>query len=96
MRLLSSKRACKITFTVIINSKSEFKLCQSEVQRGYADGSDLHCPMPDGGYHPAYVHGFLNARDDREVARGIRRTPRRTHAEIKQAWRDVLALLDAV
>jgi len=72
------------------------RLCHAEVSRGYADGCDLRCPVPDSSFHPAYVHGFLNGRDDREVARGIRRTPRRSHAEIKQAWRDLLAMLDAV
>jgi len=91
-----SKPACKITFEVIILSKREFRTCQAEVQRGYDDGRDLSCPDPTSSCHPAYVHGFLNGRDDEEIERGLIEQPRRSHAQIKQAWRDVLALLDVV
>jgi len=35
-----------------------------EMTEGYVDGRNLNNPMPGDNRSEAYVHGFLNGRDD--------------------------------
>jgi hypothetical protein len=43
-----------------------------EMYEGYMDGLSAESPEPSGNRTPAYIHGFLNGRDDR---RGCSRAP---------------------
>lgn len=69
--------------------KSDF---DAEMCAGYYDGKRLDTPEPGSNRHPAYIHGFMNGRDDAECSRGIRKFPRRTAQEAREA----LALIEAL
>ena len=57
----------------------------AECCEGYYDGSRPDSPEPSGNRHPAYIHGFRNARDDRAS------TPRRTADQIRADWAFIVA-----
>lgn len=42
----------------------------AEMCSGYYDGRRLESPEPSSNRHPAYVHGFINGRDDIGVKHG--------------------------
>ncbi len=77
----------KPNFLEIYENEFYAELCE-----GYYDGMRPDNPEPGSNRHPAYIHGFLNGRDDNECARKVRRFPRRTAQETSES----LACLEAV
>lgn len=59
----------------------------AECCEGYYDGRRPESPEPGPNRHPAYVHGFLNGRDD---GRGM---PRKSAAAIRADWDFIVAAL---
>ena len=58
----------------------------AEVAAGYYDGRRPDSPEPSGNRHPAYIHGFMNGRDDA----GIRK-----HFQTAQERRNIWAIIVA-
>lgn len=58
----------------------------AELTEGYWDGRRSDSPVPGHNRHPAYVHGFMNGRDD------INETTRRTAEQSREAWRYIEAV----
>lgn len=52
----------------------------AECCEGYYDGRRPDSPEPGPNRHPAYIHGFLNGRDD------LAKKPRKSAAEIRADW----------
>lgn len=50
----------------------------AEICEGYYDGRMPDSPEPSSNRHPAYIHGFLNGRDD------LRGQPRKLASEIRK------------
>jgi hypothetical protein len=61
-------------------------LIDAECCHGYYDGRRPDSPEPSSNRHPAYIHGFVNGRDDA----GIRR-----HSQTAEVRRRVWALIVA-
>ena len=59
----------------------------AECCAGYYDGRRKDSPEPSSNRHPAYIHGFLNGREDA----GIRMRP-----ETAQERRDLIAGIKAM
>lgn len=57
----------------------------AERVEGYYDGRRIDSPEPGPNRHPAYIHGFLNGRDDLASA------PRKTAAELRVDWEYIVA-----
>lgn len=52
----------------------------AECCEGYYDGRRPESPEPGPNRHPAYIHGFLNGRDD------MSGTPRKRASAIRSDW----------
>lgn len=61
-------------------------IIDAECRSGYWDGRRPCSPEPGPNRHPAYIHGFMNGRDD------MTKRPRKTAAEIRSDW----ALIEAI
>jgi hypothetical protein len=56
------------------------KELDAELCAGYYYGSRKSTPEPTNKDHPAYIHGFLNGRDD------LNHRPRKTAQELRETW----------
>jgi hypothetical protein len=62
----------------------------AECCNGYYDGRRTDSPEPSSNRHPAYIHGFMNGRDDARI------TPHgQTAAERRAAWEYIVATCSA-
>ncbi len=52
---------------------------------GYFDGKDIANPEPGPNRHPAYIHGFMNGRDDIGIKHG------QTAAQRRAKWDRIVA-----
>ena len=77
----------KPNFKEIYTNEFDAELCE-----GYYDGRRPDSPEPGSNRHPAYIHGFMNGRDDIECFMKVRRFPRRT----AQQTRDALKMIEAM
>ena len=59
----------------------------AECCEGYYDGKRKDSPEPSSNRHPAYIHGFMNGRDDAGLMK-----LRKTAQERRDAW----AMIEAV
>lgn len=60
----------------------------AECCAGYYDGRLPDSPEPGANRHPAYVHGFLNGRDD------LHHKPRKSAQAIRDDWAYIEATCD--
>lgn len=60
---------------------------EAECCEGYYDGRRPDSPEPGPNRHPAYIHGFMNGRDDIGVRHG------KTAQERRETWRIIVAML---
>ena len=56
---------------------------------GYRDGFDLDSPEPNDNRSAAYRHCFWRGRDDAEVSLGVRKWPRMTAQQARDAWAEI-------
>lgn len=56
------------------------KELDAELCAGYYYGRRKSALEPNSTHHPAYVHGFLNGRDD------LNHIPRKTAQELRETW----------
>ncbi len=57
----------------------------AEFCAGYYDGHRIDSPDPSSNRHPAYIHGFLNGRDDIGIRHG------KTAQQRRETWALIVA-----
>ena len=59
---------------------------EAECCEGYYDGRRPDSPEPGANRHPAYIHGFMNGRDDIGIRHGY------TAQERRETWALIVAM----
>lgn len=57
----------------------------AECCNGYYDGRRINSPEPSSNRHPAYIHGFINGRDDIGIRNG------ETAQQRREKWAFIVA-----
>jgi len=78
----------KPDFKEIYDSEFDAELCE-----GYYDGRRVSSPEPGSNRHPAYVHGFMNGRDDIGRRSGMPPRTSRTAEKKRQSLRYLRAVM---